>query len=432
MAAGAVAFAAGLAVVVVGLVLSRQSPALSTLAVASPGAGMVATAEGAGTGTPTHIDAAAGSLGGAGSTDAVPVRPDLYLEQQSVTGPSGNVISKEAAWWRVWWDPATATEDVVSLQAHLNASDASKAVAELDVRNRDPAGLNSGNPLNATLSSTFPVPGIPGSDGYTWTISPPAGIAHDFYFAVFARGSVTALVSVDGLEGSSTNSVSTLDSFAQAQYAAMSSHGSGSALMILGIVLALAGTLALALAARRSTATALTPGYAGMAGGWAGGPPSPYGTVGAAPYGTGGPPPYGTGGPPPYVPGSASPPYGVPSPYASAGPPGAATGPVPGGFGAGPVQIEPPAPPPLHAVIGGGARAGGTGTAPVAPVPPLVPPATTASPPAVAPVTAPTTPAPAAPATPAGWYPEQGSHSPMLRYWDGTAWTEHRAPATGR
>jgi hypothetical protein len=37
----------------------------------------------------------------------------------------------------------------------------------------------------------------------------------------------------------------------------------------------------------------------------------------------------------------------------------------------------------------------------------------------------PTTPGPTRPAVPAGWYP----HGPELRYWDGSAWTEHRAPA---
>ena len=32
------------------------------------------------------------------------------------------------------------------------------------------------------------------------------------------------------------------------------------------------------------------------------------------------------------------------------------------------------------------------------------------------------------PVTPAGWYPEPGG-SASLRYWDGTAWTNHLAPA---
>ncbi|MDA8343082.1 MAG: DUF2510 domain-containing protein [Actinomycetota bacterium] len=419
VAGGAVVLVAGLALAGVGFVMSRQSSALSQMAVTSPGAGMVATAEGDGTGTPTHIDAAAGSLGGIGSSGSVPVRPDLYLEQQSVTGPTGNVARKEAAWWRVWWDSGTQTEDVVSLQAHLNASDASSAVAQLDARNRDPAALASGQPSDATLSSTFAVPGIPGSDGYIWTVAPPSGFVHNFYFAVFARGSVTALVSVDGLTGSSASSVGALDSFARDEYAAMGSHGPGPALVILGIVLAGVGTLALALAARRAPTPAAgvtTPGA------WTGGPPPPYGPVGAAPFGTGGPPPYGRP-PPPYGPVGAAPfgtggppPYGPagPSPYGVAGPPGATTVSV---------QVEPPAPPPLHAVIGRTPPVGGADTTPVTAPPPLVPPTTSAAPTVVA--------AEQAPATPAGWYPEPGSQPPMLRYWDGTAWTAHRAPATG-
>ena len=32
---------------------------------------------------------------------------------------------------------------------------------------------------------------------------------------------------------------------------------------------------------------------------------------------------------------------------------------------------------------------------------------------------------PPAPSVPAGWYPHEGGQ----RYWDGTTWTEHRAPA---
>ncbi|MDQ2699597.1 MAG: DUF2510 domain-containing protein, partial [Actinomycetota bacterium] len=32
------------------------------------------------------------------------------------------------------------------------------------------------------------------------------------------------------------------------------------------------------------------------------------------------------------------------------------------------------------------------------------------------------------PTTPAGWY-DDGSGTGALRYWDGSAWTDHRAPA---
>jgi len=37
----------------------------------------------------------------------------------------------------------------------------------------------------------------------------------------------------------------------------------------------------------------------------------------------------------------------------------------------------------------------------------------------------------AAAATPAGWYPDATDPS-VQRYWDGTAWTEHTAPAPER
>ena len=40
----------------------------------------------------------------------------------------------------------------------------------------------------------------------------------------------------------------------------------------------------------------------------------------------------------------------------------------------------------------------------------------------------PAPPPPPTPTTPAGWYPDA---SGSQRYWDGTAWTEHRAPAAG-
>lgn len=33
------------------------------------------------------------------------------------------------------------------------------------------------------------------------------------------------------------------------------------------------------------------------------------------------------------------------------------------------------------------------------------------------------------PSTPAGWFPDP-DNAALLRYWDGRAWTEHRAPAT--
>ncbi|WP_024332845.1 DUF2510 domain-containing protein [Gordonia hirsuta] len=56
------------------------------------------------------------------------------------------------------------------------------------------------------------------------------------------------------------------------------------------------------------------------------------------------------------------------------------------------------------------------------------PPQTTAHPAAGAPPSSPPAPPPPPPSVPAGWYPD-AQNSALQRYWDGTVWTEHTAPA---
>lgn len=195
----------------------HSNPSLPSQIVASPGPGMVATATGAG--GPSPVSTLPGAQAGPGirASGVVPTAPTIYLEpaQKTVLGVKG---SKEAAYWKVWWDGTAQVKAVVSLQQHVDASNATRALGLLARRNADPTAFNNGT-LDFTRTRTFTVPGVPGATGYVWDGTEGSGangFPIEFRFATFSRGSVVALVSLTAY--SEATDEAAFDAFARAEY----------------------------------------------------------------------------------------------------------------------------------------------------------------------------------------------------------------------
>ena len=207
-------------VVVVALVvlvarILIATPALDSQVVASPGPGMVATAIGDGGAQPTTVLPGGQGLTGSGQ---IPTTPTIYLEPVTKQG-FGGVQTKQAAYWKVWWDADTHTKAVVALQQHVNSSSAAAEQSRLAQKNSDPASFSTFSQYNITVSSVFSVPGVPNSAGYVWDWTASDGVKIEFRFASFSKGSVLALVSLTAYNAPADQAA--LDSFAQAEYAEM-------------------------------------------------------------------------------------------------------------------------------------------------------------------------------------------------------------------
>jgi hypothetical protein len=169
----------------IGLALSGHTN-LEGMTVSTPATGMIATSIGAGGSKPTTV--LAGAHGGEGikRTGVVPTTPFLFLLPTTTT-EFGVTTGSESAYWKVWWDGASQLEDVVSLQEHLDAGDASQGASQLDIRNNSTANFN-GSDLSFTSLSVFTVPGVPGSSGHVWNGLVGGKLPIQLRFVVFSRG----------------------------------------------------------------------------------------------------------------------------------------------------------------------------------------------------------------------------------------------------
>jgi hypothetical protein len=309
-AAAAVVVLFGLAGTVGGIVgvAAVAHTDLATLVVETPEPGMVETAIGAGGTEPTQILPGANSGSGITGSGVVPTTPTLYLVPATAT--NYGVKSTEAAYWEVWWNGTTQAKDVVSLQQHLDDSDANQEVALLAGRNSNPANFDSSG-LTFTSLGSFSIPAIPGSSGILWSGVEGGSLPIQFRCVVFSRGAVVALVSTTDYAGSTSSA--NFDSLATAEYGAMQDATAplGEALLFnlllgLGVSLVLAGVIILvgtrfdAVRAVWGNPPVGLVGY-GRPFGWPGAPPPP-------PMG-GGPP---WGGTPPAVPPPPPPPANLP------------------------------------------------------------------------------------------------------------------------
>lgn len=298
-------FVLGLAAIVGGAVelVSTEHADLAGLTVAEPTPGMVATATGAGGAVPTQILPGASTVNGIAGVGNVPTTPTIYLKPATTTN-YGIATGSESAYWKVWWDGGAQQKDVVSLQQHLDAADATEEVSLLDARNSNPA-VFANSQLTFTSVGTFTVPGIDGATGNIWSGREGTSLHIQFRFLVFSRGSVVALVSTTAYGGSAD--ASAFQAFALAEYdqmgAASTSTSNGTLFGLLagiGVGVVLAGVISVVGATYRPR-----PVTRGAPGAWQPGPWMAPGGVPPAPWAS------PAGAPPPPAP--------APAPAANAG-----------------------------------------------------------------------------------------------------------------
>jgi hypothetical protein len=246
----AIAMFALAAILVLGSVywaFVANKPNLVAQTVRVPSAGMVATSVGTGGTNPSRILPAAYALAGIRATGIVPTTPTIFLKPATLTR-FGVDKQKEGAYWKVWWDPALQEKDVVSLQAHIDASHAAQQLLVLNEQNADPSGFSGGGEM-FRAENTFPIAGIPNASGYLWSGLESPRLHFQFRFAMFSRGPVVALVSTTAF-GRSVNTRA-FQRFALAEYSKMDHSSSpigvreATALFIVGLLLAVVAAITL-------------------------------------------------------------------------------------------------------------------------------------------------------------------------------------------
>ena len=202
---------------------------LTSLIVATPASGMVATSVGNGGAAPTHVDPGTNGLTAIRTLGYVPTTPAEYLRPRTKT-LNGAADGSSPALWKVWWDGRTQVKAAVSLQQSLKAVDAEQGLTETS------HALGTQNPNTSAIT----IPGLPGAFAYLWEGSEVTGtgaVAYQVWAALFCRSTEIALVSMKSYGAGNGVAGTMFFAFARAQYAAMKAAGPSSLLKVsLGVV----------------------------------------------------------------------------------------------------------------------------------------------------------------------------------------------------
>lgn len=206
-----------------GLYVSSE---ISRLVIDTPGSGMVATGLGDGGSSATDVLVSTHAADGIATSGVVPTTPILYLQpaveiDYSKTGPAGRIPQAQPAYWKVWWDGGTQAEDVVSLQDHLNFSDAENGLSSEYIYQVGGTYVTTTG-VHFTVLSSFTTPGIPGSSGYV-ARGVSDHVPFEMRYVVFGRESTDALVSTISYRG--TVNAASFGAFALAEYGRMRPTG---------------------------------------------------------------------------------------------------------------------------------------------------------------------------------------------------------------
>ncbi len=189
-------------------VAAASAPTLSSLITGHIPAGFVPTARGNGASDrPTTTEPRA-------QTGQVPISPELYLRDPGKANGGATLPTL----WRLWWNPTLQQTLTVSLARYSGASQATRAVAELDA-----ALTGSVKSSGLSLTSAFVPAGLPGGHGYNLsaaTSATPNKTPFTVSAVLFHSGPVEYLVTI--LAGGTEPATGAVSSFAVTQYQAVS------------------------------------------------------------------------------------------------------------------------------------------------------------------------------------------------------------------